>query len=387
MRKENWKMSKIKSSLHPPPITHQVVNNTMMIFSTSLQTLAPIALLILPACESSSFIFQHQEIPSLLKDLANNPQQPSLWRRLGKLQLDAGEFAEARRIFCEGSSCCPSDDQLKHHEKVFRAFHETGDAETTTPASARNKEPLPSLFNNEVLENPELFLSFNVNPNKIPESIRKHPSSMLPADLRQRLIHASTAPVLKKDACQRLIQEAIQTTNHIGWTKDRHVQAPTCDVPVLELEPTTQQWIQRGFSNVLFPLLCRLVSPELDIDPKDLRMQDCFIVRYDAKDEEPGFASLRPHQDESLLSLTIALNDMDGDYTDGGLWLEHSGDILNGPAGTVLCFAGGLVHGGFPVSQGTRWILTGFLYVDSNQSGQPAGYTLTELEKLKSKIA
>lgn len=351
-----------------------------MNFLTNLLILATAVLALLQTCAASSRIFQHPEIPSLLKDLANNPQQPSLWRRLGKLQLDAGEFAEARRIFCEGSSCCPLDDKLKHHEKVFRAFHQEAKGTRTESASG---EPLPSLFNEAVLEDPDLFLSFNVDSNKIPESIRKHPSSLLPSDLRQRLIHASTAPILKKDACQRLIQEAIKTTNQIGWTKDRHVQAPTCDVPVFDMDPATQQWIKGGFSEVLFPILCRLISPELDIDPKDLRVQDCFIVRYDANDEEPGFASLKPHQDESLLSLTIALNDMDEDYHDGGLWLEHSGDILNGPAGTVLCFAGGLVHGGFPVSKGTRWILTGFLYVDSNQSGQPAGYTLKELEKLK----
>lgn len=369
-----------------------------MITLTCLPFLVTIALVLLPICTaSSSTIFQHHEIPSLLQDLVDNPQQASLWRRLGKLQLDAGEFSEAQRIFCEGASRCPSDNGLKHHQKVFRAFchaPKSSDGETTKEEQIQTsgEEVPPPLFHKAILDDPESsFLSFSVNPNQIPESIRKHPSSMLLPELRQRLIHASTAPVLQKQACQRLIQEAILTSKKIGWTKDRHVHAPTCDVPVFELEPTIQQWIQQGFSNVLFPLLCKLASPELDIDPKDLRVQDCFVVRYDADadgdpEEQPGFASLKPHQDESLLSLTIALNDMDDDYQDGGLWLEHSGDILNGPAGTVLCFAGGLVHGGYPIRRGTRWILTVFLYVDSNQSSQPKGYTLKRLEELKGKI-
>ncbi len=319
-------------------------------------------------------IFQ-PEVQSLLETLAQNPHQPSLWRRLGKLQLDAGEFAEARRIFCHGSSCCPEDESLLHHQKVYSAFHEPEPSATKTSPSA--PPPLSSVPNNS-----DLFLSFQVPPTEIPESIRKHPSGSVLPEFRNRLIHASTAPILDKASCNYLIQAALDTTKHRGWTKDRHLQAPTCDVPVFDLETSAQQWILQSFRNVLFPLLCRLVAPELEINPNRLRVQDCFIVRYDANDEEPGFASLKPHQDESLLSLTIALNDME-DYEDGGLFIACTQDLLNGPAGTVLCFAGELLHGGYPVTKGTRWILTVFLYVDENQSGIAPGYTLEALEKLK----
>ena len=55
-----------------------------------------------------------------------------------------------------------------------------------------------------------------------------------------------------------------------------------------------------------------------------------------------------------MISLTIALNDRT-EYDEGGLWIAATGDVLNGDAGTVLCFAGELVHGGFPVRRGTRW--------------------------------
>lgn len=341
--------------------------------------------------------FPSDEINSLLGSLAKNKNQPSLWKRLGKLQLDAGEFAEARRIFCYGSSCCPDDDQLMHHTKVFRAFHEEHQL-----SSQNNNDDYLSTSNEQHPDLPrppkqpsmpvgrkegDLFLSFAIPPSEIPESIRNYPISSIPPESRNRLIHASTEPIIDKECCSYLIQEALRTTKHIGWTKDRHIQAPTCDVPVFDLESSAQQWVRDSlFQNLLFPLLCKLVAPEIQIKPEDLRVQDCFIVRYDAKEDDPGFSSLNPHQDESLLSLTIALNDMN-EYDDGGLFIASTQDVLNGPSGTVLCFAGGLVHGGYPVSKGTRWILTVFLYVDLNQSGKENGYTLQELERINNKLS
>jgi len=51
-----------------------------------------------------------------------------------------------------------------------------------------------------------------------------------------------------------------------------------------------------------------------------------------------------------------------------------------------MCFAGGLVHGGYPVTRGTRWILTVFLYVNANESGEDPGYTLRALDKLRTNM-
>ena len=97
-----------------------------------------VCLIIKRTCGISSF--PSDEIQSLLESLAKNKNQPSLWKRLGKLQLDAGEFGEARRIFCHGSSCCPDDDQLRHHTKVFHAFHEE---QQSLDSSTSNGHPQP----------------------------------------------------------------------------------------------------------------------------------------------------------------------------------------------------------------------------------------------------
>ena len=94
--------------------------------------------------------------------------------------------------------------------------------------------------------------------------------------------------------------------------------------------------------------------------------------------ESPGFASLKPHQDESTFSITVALNDRDA-YEEGGLWIASAGDVLNGDAGTTLCFCGDIVHGGYPVRRGTRCrIWTVFLYTDTNRSGKKPGYVLEQ---------
>lgn len=185
--------------------------------------------------------------------------------------------------------------------------------------------------------------------------------------------------------CEFLIDAALEAAKERGWTKDRHIQAPTCDIPVFDLSLPARHWCRQSMNEALLPLLAKTVGPELQINAKDLHIQDCFVVRYDGKGDQaagPGFGSLRPHEDESLLSLTIALNDM-AEYEGGGLFIQCTGDLLNGDAGTVLCFPGQLVHGGYPVSKGTRWILTVFLYVDANESGKPKGYTLEIIQNLK----
>lgn len=312
-----------------------------------------------------------------ITDISNDHQEAKLWRHLGKIQLDAGEYAEARQIFCHGSKQCPSDSGLRHHLRVWTAFH--GDVDEYKSDSSC-KKPAPQPLG--ATANPDVFVSLDVPDEAIPNSVKKWDGAR---SERRRLIHASKEPVLTSEACKFLIHSALNAVEERGWTRDRHVQAPTCDIPIFDLSPEAQRWCREAFHNVLFPLLASTFAPELNIDPLELRIQDCFIVRYDGNEESsggPGFASLNPHEDESLLSLTVALNDM-SEYDGGGLFIKSTGDLLNGDAGTVLCFAGGLVHGGYPVSRGTRWILTVFLYVDANESRKRPGYTLDAIDKLR----
>ena len=62
---------------------------------------------------------------SILEKLILEPQEPKLWKILGKTLLDDGEFAESQRVFCYGSKLCPDDTGLKHHVKVYETFHDS----------------------------------------------------------------------------------------------------------------------------------------------------------------------------------------------------------------------------------------------------------------------
>jgi hypothetical protein len=62
-------------------------------------------------------------IELLSKQLKVSPTKGTLWKQLGKLQLDSCEYAEAARIFRTGSRLCPGDASLKHHVQVWNAFH------------------------------------------------------------------------------------------------------------------------------------------------------------------------------------------------------------------------------------------------------------------------
>jgi hypothetical protein len=305
----------------------------------------------------------------LMQDIQQNPHNPVAWRKWGKLQLDSLEYAEAYRIFRKGSELNPDDPGLRHHVQVHDAFH--------GPLSALSNHhslEIPPLVKSQFPHGKEVFLTLSVP--EAPSSVQRWRGKRLPPSQRLQLIHASKEPILSRQACQYLINAALQVAETHGWTKNRHVQAPTCDMPAHTLPPPALLWIRKAFDEALYPLIQEVFGDQLDLS--ELRMQDCFIVRYDGEDG-PGFTDLMPHEDESLISITIALNDMD-EYEGGGLYIAPTQDLLNGPAGTVLCFAGGLVHGGYPVKKGTRWILTAFLYCDANASGKKPGYSLQEIK-------
>ncbi len=331
-------------------------------------------------------------------------KEAQLWKQLGKIRLDAGEYGEASRIFRRGAERCRDDEGLCHHVKVFEAFH-GNESGTNTITTDKEGEALlipspPPLQLGQTNSAKDLFLSLDVQPDHVPKSIlemaakkKRDKGESLDGVSPHRLIHllhASKEPILTRTACQYIIQcakEAVKNRDG-GWTTDRHVHAPTCDIPVFELDQNAVQWIRDAMKDVFFPLIAKSFPSDIGVEADKLRIQDLFVVRYDGSDDvvedqeaKPGFASLRPHEDESIISLTIALNDM-SDYEGGGLFIASTGDLLNGDAGTVMAFAGGLVHGGYPVTKGTRWILTVFLYVDENVSGKSNGYTLDSIESI-----
>ena len=150
-------------------------------------------------------------------------EESRLWRRLGKIQLDAGEYAEAQQIFRCGAKRCPFDKRLVHHLQVWDAFHAD-----SLDQDGKNE-------NNNILEAPEpleyplgsdsdsnLFLSLDVPDDAIPEAVLNWPlNNSYDGAKRTRLIHASKEPLLNRKACRFLIKSALETVKKRGWTTDR----------------------------------------------------------------------------------------------------------------------------------------------------------------------
>ena len=96
-----------------------------------------------------------------------------------------------------------------------------------------------------------------------------------------------------------------------------------------------------------------------------LRVSDAFVVRYDAAAQR----SLPTHQDDSHLSLTVALNAAD-EYDGGGTAFEDvdgaspsAPTVVSPKLGHVVAFPGALRHGGAPVTRGVRYIIAAFLWI------------------------
>ena len=80
--------------------------------------------------------------------------------------------------------------------------------------------------------------------------------------------------------------------------------------------------------------------------------------RYDAAKQR----SLSLHCDQSEFSLTISMNPA-GEYAGGGTYFARRCEAVNcAEAGGVVSFRGSLLHGGHPITSGTRYIIVVFAH-------------------------
>ena len=107
------------------------------------------------------------------------------------------------------------------------------------------------------------------------------------------------------------------------------------------------------------------------MDASELWLQDAFVVRYRAE-EQPGLAM---HADESEVSFNLLLSDT-ADFVGGGTGFRATAtrpadgqaetmDVVRPTQGEMLSHCGQLYHTGVQVTGGTRYILAGFVGVES----------------------
>merc|ERR1712238_29608 len=102
-----------------------------------------------------------------------------------------------------------------------------------------------------------------------------------------------------------------------------------------------------------------------DDEQQRFYVHDAFLVRYDATASN-HFLPL--HYDESTHSCVCSLND---DFDGGGSYVYNLKTSIIPPTGGMVSFLGNqCLHGGSPVTNGFRFILAIFLYLDDDLSYQ-----------------
>jgi len=179
------------------------------------------------------------------------------------------------------------------------------------------------------------------------------------------LARVSTTPVVSDDECQRLIEEAENFATYLGGWKDatesRYGTSPQSAGQLFFLQD-----LSVGYTTVNFEVLPRIFTcisqqfANVIPDPSKLRLGGARIVKYDA---DAGHIELGMHRDGLLLTVNIALNDLD-EYTGGGTKipaLSEKDPVLRLPKGHALIHPGDILHGGMPITSGTRYVLVLFL--------------------------
>lgn len=183
-------------------------------------------------------------------------------------------------------------------------------------------------------------------------------------------VFVTSLPLLSKDECTRAIHVAEAHAQEVGgWSTARHYGVPTTDVAIHEI-PELLRW----FNGVLASRLCPLLRSQFGA--LIFHCHDAFLVRYSA---DEGQRHLPVHMDQSTHSVVLTLNE---GFEGGGTFFCALGRTLAASEGHCLSFRGDqLLHGGDPVTRGTRYIIAVFLFGEPDPLEPPAKRTCGVLRK------
>jgi hypothetical protein len=171
--------------------------------------------------------------------------------------------------------------------------------------------------------------------------------------------------LLDEDNCRVAVAAAEEWSEAAGgWTTARHYAVPTTDVMCYKI-PAVLSWLNGALEEKIFPALYSNFG-EVIGEGRRLRVFDAFLVKYDFAE---GQKRLPLHNDQSLISLTIALNSQD-EYEGGGTFFVDTGEAVVTGVGGVVAFAGYLEHSGWAIRKGVRYIVAAFLYAEDVQKAK-----------------
>lgn len=167
-------------------------------------------------------------------------------------------------------------------------------------------------------------------------------------------VHLKRA-LLSREQCERAVREAEDHARENGWNLEgHHDNYPTTDLAVHQV-PALRGWMADLMVETVLPLLAK----QFDRPRLGLSVQDLFVVRYEV-DHQPD---LPMHRDGSEISFVISLNEL-SNYEGGGTFFGLDNETHLVEQGSMLSFRGSTMwHGARAVTQGTRYVLAGFVNV------------------------
>lgn len=157
-------------------------------------------------------------------------------------------------------------------------------------------------------------------------------------------------PLLSKSMCKQILTEGLNYAKKNNWTKKRHDDYPTTDNEI------TSEW--ENFDFIDKHVRSRVfseISKMYNIPENKLGVNEYFIVKYEHSKQN----NLDAHVDGSDFSFILALND---DYEGGGTKFVDMNKTVKLKQGECLIFSGQNKHMGKKITDGKRYILTGFLH-------------------------
>ena len=207
------------------------------------------------------------------------------------------------------------------------------------------------------------FILDNIPPTLQPRVYTTDDYDSLIPHQEGHLLHKTKFPVFAVDECRAIVAEAEDVASRLDWTRNRHGNFPTTDLPLVEL-PRTLEFLRLALVERIYPLLTAQFGNAYLPDATKLRVADGFVVKYDAA---AGQRELKPHRDGSVLSLNIALNPAT-EYEGGGTWFASLNDAVKLEQGQMVSHASALLHGGHGITAGTRYILVAFVILEGYDS-------------------
>jgi hypothetical protein len=221
---------------------------------------------------------------------------------------------------------------------------------------------------NHIIHNYKLFLDESIEQKKLESQLKTKYGNIL-EDMEelmnenklikynnrflQRFLHPK---IYCPNVCSWIINECENyAKDNGGWTKKRHKNYPTTDLPV---ENVT------SIASFVFESL-KIITEKIRLsyglnDDIKLDYMDLFIVKY--KHDDQNFLEI--HKDGSFLSFNILLSEI-SDFEGGGTYFDD-GLIMKGEQGDLIIHTSKINHSGLPISKGTRYLLVGFLNINYN---------------------